>query len=156
MIRILKDIDNSIMISIIKDRKLSECCDIVDSIKLDLPIDSVYFNIDTYKRFLIYRDDKYTVFLITWKTKQMASYHSHSSDGCLFKIIKGKLKEVRLDKLGNESENIIDNSSGSQYIDNSIAVHKIEALEDTISLHIYSPSSEVNRSYIDISYSCMF
>lgn len=138
------------LIQNINNFHLSECCHIIDYAVIDLPLDKIYFS-DTYQRFLIYRDEKYTVFLITWKAGQSSSYHSHSSAGCLFKIISGQLKEVRLMNLNNETEFMIDNNSGSRYIDNDIAIHKIEAMTDTISLHFYSPTNEINKTYIDMT-----
>jgi cysteine dioxygenase len=113
----------------------------------------ITFNEEQYTRHLIYSNMHYAILLITWKMGQYTPFHNHPSNGCLFKVISGTLKETRIlnDDKQNQIETLFDSLKGLNYINNEIAIHKIQAVSDSISLHIYSPPAEaLNKPYIDI------
>lgn len=111
--------------------------------KFDLKIDNchVSFNNNYYSRNLVYRNDKFDIYYICWKKNQKSKIHSHPNNGCLMKVLMGKVKEckysnnINLEKISEKELNV--NDCG--YMEGSKLLHDIEALEDTISLHIYSP-----------------
>ena len=54
-----------------------------------------YINLDNkvYKRSLVYRDKDFEIMIISWNINQKSKIHNHSSNGCLFKVLEGNIKE---------------------------------------------------------------
>ena len=102
----------------------------------------VQFNSDKYNRIRIITEDNFEIILICWKKGQKSKIHDHPENGCLMKLLEGNLCETRYIREGNKmiktcSNNIlIDNVS---FISGSHGLHDIEAIDDSVSLHIYSP-----------------
>ena len=82
--------------------------------------------------------------ILCWKPGQKSPIHNHPNQGCIMKIIKGKLLEHKyeIDQLKFVNQNIYQKDDVS-YIDNSHCVHKISNIypEKAISLHCYSPGT---------------
>ena len=100
---------------------------------------------NAYTRNLIYRNDNFEMYLIYWDGKVISNIHDHADNGCVFKVLSGKLIENRYN-ISNKSlitSNTIKNKA--LYIDNSIAYHSIEnpLVTPSASLHIYSPTNYV-------------
>lgn len=100
----------------------------------------VKFNYDSYNRNTIFKNNNYEMVIITWLPEQETKFHTHPSNGCLFKMLQGSLNEQLLltngiIKLNNFKYNNI------SYIDNNIGKHKIinTSNDIAVSLHIYSP-----------------
>lgn len=101
----------------------------------------------SYKRIRLYTsiDKSIEFILICWKKGQKSPIHDHAENGCLMRILKGKIQETRyvvdgtgkLEKVGTG----IYKKGFVGYIDNSLSYHEITPLEDTVSLHIYSPAN---------------
>lgn len=109
----------------------------------DLSIDYKYikFNDDNYSKSLYYRNNNFDIYYICWKKGQKSKIHSHPNNGCLMKILNGKLKESKYtnNSIVKLNEKILSiNDCG--YMEGSVFLHDIEAIEDSISVHIYSPS----------------
>ena len=111
---------------------------------------NISFDETNYKKNLVFRNDKFEIFIVCWSSKQGSLIHDHSSNGCILKILKGKLTEYRYDinnlelmELSSLPKNTI------SYIDNKIGYHKIinDTKKDTISLHIYSPPNYKGNIY---------
>ena len=117
-------------------------------------LDKIVFNDDYYTRYLIYSNTNYAFLLIAWKKGQSTPFHNHPTNGCLFKVISGCLKETRILNSDTKStvETMFDQSYQClNYIDNEMAIHKIEAISDSISLHIYSPPEQaLSKIYTDL------
>lgn len=116
---------------------------------IDIPIDQnfVIFNEQSYSKNLVYSTDNYDIYYICWKKGQCSKIHDHPKNGCLMKILSGKLKETKYDihkKIISENTLQI-NDVG--YMEGNKIIHKIEALDDTISVHIYAPSSYIANIY---------
>ena len=97
---------------------------------------------DFSKRY-IYKSKNFEIVLICWKKDYQTKYHKHPNNGCVLKVLEGCLMENIKDDINNEKEEIIKmnifiNDSISFMHDNK-GVHKITAMTDTFSLHIYSP-----------------
>jgi cysteine dioxygenase len=111
------------------------------------------YNNDDWKEYVVYNDIKYNririflendfeIILICWKKGQRSKIHDHPENGCVLRLLHGKLNETRYthtsETLTRISENKI-NIDNISYIKGTIGLHDIEALEDSVSLHIYSP-----------------
>lgn len=103
-----------------------------------------------YNRISLINNDKYEIILICWKKGQSSGVHDHPENGCLVKLLQGKLKEEvysykeKLTKLSFSiiSQNDIAFQKGNR------GLHNIIALEDSVSLHIYSPPKYQPKFYI--------
>ena len=93
-----------------------------------------------YNKQLLFKNANFDIYLIVWKPHANVRYHDHSKNGCLFKILKGSLHEIRKLKEGKYiSQECIEKKN--YYIDDNIGIHSIQNknIEYTYSLHIYSP-----------------
>jgi hypothetical protein len=97
-----------------------------------------YCKNDDFNRVTIYKDNLFQLMLINWKKDYYTDFHNHPENGCLLKVLDGSLLEH---KLNNENEVIIANQLKKNSISYSsgIDIHKIIAVDDSVSLHLYSP-----------------
>ena len=92
----------------------------------------------SYQKYILIKTDVYELILIKWDKGSETKIHSHQENGCLLKILKGKLKEERfLNELIYKSAIIKENMTS--YMHDILGEHKIVAEEDSYSLHLYSP-----------------
>lgn len=93
-----------------------------------------------YSKKLIYRNELFEVYLITWDKNVISKIHDHSNFGCIMKVLEGTLHEHLYDNnLNYTSENKYITNSTS-FISNVIGYHKILNKDNiSVSLHIYSP-----------------
>lgn len=131
-----------------KYKNIEELYQFIDNIKIDISLPN-----DTYTlvKDRIYCDDIYEVFIIYWKEGYTSPIHSHSENGCILYLLQGNLEET----VYNNSTIINKKSIVSfekSFIKNNIGVHKIKAIADSISIHIYSPpnSNAIIYEYKDI------
>ena len=91
-----------------------------------------------YYKNIIFKNDDLELILIKWERNAETTIHSHPKNGCILKLLEGKLKEERFinNKLYNSNELSVDSVG---YMHDSLGSHKITALEDSYSLHLYSP-----------------
>jgi predicted metal-dependent enzyme (double-stranded beta helix superfamily) len=94
---------------------------------------------EEYSKKLIY-SGKFDVYLIYWKKNFKTKIHDHATFGCLMRILEGKLRERRYDNQLIEVSKNIHQKNNVSYIEGSKILHDIEALENSISLHVYSPA----------------
>lgn len=88
-------------------------------------------------RKLIYRSNNLELLLLSWKKDHSTEYHFHPENGCLLRILEGTLMEnIKLDD--NIKTNFYSQNNVSYMHDNK-GSHKITALSQTFSLHLYSP-----------------
>ena len=119
----------------------------------------VKINKITYNKEIVYSNKNFDVCIITWNAKQCCNPHDHADNGCIYKILKGELTEILLNKKNlrqtntNKLCNCVktlpdDNIKKSilklnsvRYIDDNIGLHSICNFSDeyAVSLHIYSP-----------------
>lgn len=100
--------------------------------------DYIKFKENDYSRNTIFRNDIFEIIAISWWGGSKTNYHKHPENGCKLKVIFGKLKETLL--LSNKIKKInLLKKNNCSYLDNSIGIHQIEALEPSLSIHIYSP-----------------
>lgn len=128
--------------------KLSELSQHLEA--FDVPIDEKYIKFDnnTYSKNLYISTNKYDIFYICWRKHQKSMIHDHPDNGCLLKIISGKLRETKYlnSNMTILEENILKRDDVS-YLEGKHVIHQIEALDDTISFHIYSPAKYKSTCY---------
>ena len=93
------------------------------------------FNINKpnkYEKKILYRNKDYELVLINWKKGAVTKYHNHPKNGCVLKVLNGKLNEI-----DNSNSVILNKNDVTFKLHNQY--HKIVALENTYSLHYYSP-----------------
>ena len=91
-----------------------------------------------YYKNIIYQNDSFELILIKWEKGAQTSIHGHPDNGCILKLLEGKLKEEKYNKFNKyKSSELGINSVG--YMHNNLGTHKIIALEESYSLHLYSP-----------------
>ena len=92
-------------------------------------------------RHVLISNDLFDLVLIHWKPGKASDIHGHSDGGCLFKLLQGKLEELRYTP--EQSPKLLATTSlrsGSMaYIDDSLAYHQVGNPYGTsaISLHVY-------------------
>jgi predicted metal-dependent enzyme (double-stranded beta helix superfamily) len=101
--------------------------------------DQISFSNEKYTKIVLEQNEKYEVYLICWRNGQTTNIHDHPEGGCLMKLVSGTLLE----------ENYRANGEflyPRTYIPNMYAfkcgknvVHRITAMEESISLHVYFP-----------------
>ena len=105
---------------------------------------------DNYYKNLIYNNDDYEMFVVSWMPNKNSTIHDHSKNGCVFKILKGSLIEERyeLNSIKYLGEDKFKQGDIS-FISNDMSLHKVKNNNDfiTTSLHIYSPPKYQIKSY---------
>lgn len=104
----------------------------------------VNFNGDTYTRNLVYQDDNIDILILCWDSYQQSGIHDHPENGCLLRIMQGRLTEEVYQKDENnmilkETNKLLTDQISYQIGENGL--HKIinEYKEQVVSIHIYSP-----------------
>lgn len=99
------------------------------------------FQKNKYIKKKIHIDEKrdYEIVLIFWNKDCQTTVHKHPSRGCVMKVLDGTLIEEKYKDGCIVSGKLLYNKMKSSYIHDDICEHKIIALENSISLHIYSP-----------------
>lgn len=98
----------------------------------------VAFKNDTYSSKTLCRIDNFEIRLLCWKPFQETLKHPHPENGCLMKILQGKLIEEKFIK--NNSIKTVYTKDEVGYI-KAYETHTLKNLEaNSVSLHIYSPS----------------
>lgn len=104
-----------------------------------------YVNIsnNSYNKILINRNSKLEMFIICWDKNIQSGIHDHPTNGCILKVLKGKLIEQSYCKNENKIKFVKEIhccTNDVSYQEGSNGLHNI-INEDSISvsLHIYSP-----------------
>ena len=96
-----------------------------------------------YNKTLITQNDFFELYLISWLPNNSSLVHNHQDNGCVFKVLQGRLHEdifLEDKKTCIDSKTISNNQTS--YIDNQIGYHQIKNLNNYFcySLHLYPPS----------------
>ena len=111
-----------------------------------------------YKRIKIYQNNfyDYSMYLISWKPNVSCKVHNHPENGCIFKVVKGKIKEIRYKPISSTLKSVsvkeISDKDKVSYIDDTIGFHKMENINDDLysySLHLYSPGNFKTKYFDD-------
>lgn len=95
-------------------------------------------NKKNYSKQTIFLNNNFELILIKWDKDSKSSNHSHPKNGCILKVLDGKLLEERYYNNKIYKKSILNNNEIG-YMHDKLGTHKIYALEETYSLHLYSP-----------------
>ena len=101
-----------------------------------------------YEKTLVYRNEKYELFIINWGPYSCSKIHDHAEEGCVMKVIQGNLTEyiynTNLDLKTFENYSV--NDTTYKII---LCYHKIENNNSygATSIHIYSPPKYKTRYF---------
>jgi cysteine dioxygenase len=149
----IADLCININIKLLEGMKLYQLDNII---KLYIGLDwikYVHFLEETYNKVKIYEDDLIEIILICWNENQESYIHDHPSNGCLLKILDGKLLEenyinLKLDNTIKKINEIEMNINNIFYKEGSDILHRIKNYKNkSISLHIYSPPKYKSNIY---------
>ena len=105
---------------------------------------------NTYSKKKIYIEKKFDMYIITWNKYQESKIHDHSSNGCVYKVMKGNINEIiyNTNTFEKISEKCLKTNDISCISDN-IGFHKMSNNynEICISIHIYSPPEYKTNYY---------
>ena len=88
-------------------------------------------NPELYQKKIIYKNDDYELVLINQEKGAYTNYHNHPENGCVLKVLDGKLYEI------NDSKSLVLNKNDVNFkFKNDFIKY---ALEKSYSLHYYSP-----------------
>ncbi len=92
-------------------------------------------------RHVLMSDDNLEIVLIHWKPGKASDVHGHAEGGCVFKLLQGKLEELRYTP-GKSPKLLSMNSMRNgdvAYIDNRMAYHQVGNPygSSAISVHVY-------------------
>lgn len=141
----------SINSQLIKGNKLTMCHDILKSYSCIDIINRVRYSDNIYNKTLLYENDLFSIYIIGWKPLQESKIHNHPENGCLLKVIQGKLFENLYsnndNKLSFINSNVI-NKNDIGYLAGDETLHNIVNSDThTISVHIYSPGKYKSYYY---------
>ena len=128
---------------LVKYKNIEELYQLLDNVNIDLvKPDEPYI----FQKNKIYYDDTYELYIIYWKEGYSSPIHSHSDNGCILFPLDGHLEETVFnnDKITNK---LSIKPIHKSFIKNNLGVHKIKAITDSISLHIYSPPNSIISIY---------
>lgn len=107
----------------------------------------VSFSDEKYKRNVVKSNDKIEMLIICWNKNQFSGIHDHPINGCILKILEGKIEEHeyvhqlkdKKEELELSNINICEKDSIG-YQEGSSGLHKIVNGDNmSVSLHIYAP-----------------
>ena len=107
----------------------------------------VVFSESKYNRIKLFEENDYDLYLLCWKKGQNSAIHDHPNNGCLLKILKGRLEEHQYNQKVCILRTKILATGELSYLEGNKIVHQINPLEDTVTLHIYSPSNYIHQIY---------
>lgn len=104
---------------------------------------------ENYIKKLVFRNEDYELFVVSWMPGKGSTIHDHSKNGCLFKILRGELIEERYSNEIKLENSTLFNGNNIGYIENEEGLHRMlnKTDEIVVSLHLYSPPNYKIKSY---------
>jgi len=120
------------------DTSLLEILDLIKEFKISDFF--CYQNDRIFEKRKIFQSNSFEIFLIFWPKDFCKDFHKHPNNGCILKVINGQLLEIiKENEYSPIEKQYLRDIGSTSYIDNYKGTHKIIALEDSLSIHIYSP-----------------
>lgn len=107
--------------------------------------DYVRFHPDRYQRNLVHSGPTYHVLLLCWRSGQRSPIHDHEGSACLVKVLRGQATETRFARAANGMIYPVGSrtlAEGNITFSADAEVHQVsnlQAEEDLVTLHVYSP-----------------
>ena len=100
-----------------------------------------------YEKYCLFENESFSLILIRWNKDSFSKIHDHPDKGCIMRVLKGSLKEeTYTPKLNLISTNLLKEDKIGYKKGNKI-LHKIIALQESISLHVYIPGNYKTNYY---------
>jgi cysteine dioxygenase len=122
--------------------------ELLNSLDLQTYLPKARFEDSKYVKILLEQTADYEIFMICWKAGQSTPIHDHPEGGCWMRVVSGELEETEYAmptvwKMGTHRLTVGDVGYKQGYV----VLHSIRAIEDTISLHLYSPPRYKANTY---------
>jgi hypothetical protein len=119
-----------------------------DTLTLETCKSFAVFSDERYLKHLLKKTEEWELFLICWRKGQHTTIHDHPEGGCKMRVLEGALVESEYSYptiafLGFRTIDV----GETGFKRGKDVLHCIEALEDTISLHLYYPPGYATTSY---------
>ena len=134
---LLIELFNTIEKNINLGKTLKECMTLLQDYNRVDYLQYVSKNIKKYNRHTVYKNDRIELVIITWTKGQSSGFHSHPGE-CIFKVLENQMSEI-IKKDESIFESNIYHIGDIGYIDNDIGIHNMTAIDDSVTLHLYSP-----------------
>ena len=112
-----------------------------------------YVDLDSkkYHKKIVCKCKNFDIYIITWNKKQGSLIHDHSSNGCVYKILSGCLRENIYDSNLDLKYIKLVNLNDCSSISNDIGFHSMvnDENEICVSIHVYSPPDYKTNYYIN-------
>lgn len=141
----LKDIDNfDSIVPLIENESFDLLLDIHSNVINDFNhyIDDPRCIDKQYIKIKVMNTTWFDCYLLIWNKNSISKIHDHSENGCLYKILRGCLREEKFSTINLNKITEKDLDEGCiNYIDNSMAYHRMsnQSPDISISIHFYSP-----------------
>lgn len=133
---IISELTNKI-ISHLKESNLSDFEDQLENLNFDSIKEFIEYDTEKYNKIVLHQVAQFEIILICWLPHQQTLEHKHPKNGCLMKMFKGQLKDIR--RMKKEVIETVVKENKITYIEGA-EVHMISNMEKkSISLHIYAP-----------------
>jgi hypothetical protein len=87
----------------------------------------------------LFENESFSLVFIKWNLNSFTKIHDHPDKGCIMRVLNGSLKEETFSlRLNLISTNVLTDDKIGYKKGNKI-LHKITALKDSMSLHVYIP-----------------
>ena len=138
LLNIMKLIDlfNQIEHKILSGDKLKDCIELLNIYDSKDYISYVNKNENKYNRKVVSSNNQIELVIITWCRGQSSGFHGHPGE-CIFKVLENSIHEKVMN--GDIQIESTYKTGNVGYIDNLIGTHNMTALNDAVTLHIYSP-----------------
>jgi cysteine dioxygenase len=108
------------------------------------------FSNDHYTRNLVCATEHWQMLLLCWRRGQFSPIHDHHGSACTFKVLQGRALELLYEltptgKARFTSSHELPSTGVSAQADADI--HRVVAVEELVTLHIYAPPLIAMRTY---------
>jgi hypothetical protein len=135
---LLIELFNTIEKNINLGKTLKECMTLLEDYNASDYKQYVKQNAKKYNRQIVYKNDTIELVIITWSKDQSSGFHSHPGE-CIFKVLENNMSEI-IKKNEKIIQTNIYNINDIGYIDNNIGIHNMLAMDDSVTIHLYSPT----------------
>jgi hypothetical protein len=134
-----------------KTKDMKKCSHVIENIKINDFYKYVRYNDYHYDKNKILTTKYFNIYIVSWKSEQHTEIHDHHDDGCIAKLLLGELVEdtykniflPNIKKITHVNRKIV-SVNNIFFICGREKLHKITAMRDSVSLHIYPISYKMN------------
>ena len=110
-----------------------------------------HFEENKYFRKVLFSSKEFDIVFFIWGKKTQIKFHNHPENGCLMNLLMGSMREHRMDAKNLKEVTITLLKEGIHYLIKD-ELHALEIIENSISIHIYSPGEYQAKFMPDIHF----